>query len=218
MRQLYPVDAAERVTVDAPVDDGGRPAVVLDLERTLDLPRLQYDNWFASATGYAGHVIALRESDPTASRVAAWRKHARDGTLPPALLWWIRPLQRAVLLDGHDRLRAAAAEGVVAGAVVLWQERREPFTHDPRTQAGFRQGYEAAFARDDLTTEQRARLNRLLMAMEMPGLRRDATTRGHLVPDLDRRWEAEVSGALPDDVHASDAAALLGRPHGVPRP
>jgi hypothetical protein len=51
------------------------------------------------------NVFALREASPSsASRVKSWRKHARDGTLPPALLAWISALDGYVVLDGHDRL------------------------------------------------------------------------------------------------------------------
>lgn len=46
------------------------------------------------------------------ARVKAYRKLAAAGTLPPLLLWWISGLNCDVLLDGHDRLVAAVAEGI----------------------------------------------------------------------------------------------------------
>lgn len=66
-------------------------------------------NWFT--TPCAWDVVPLRAlSAPGGARVKAYRKQARDGTLPPVLLWWISGLACHVLLDGHDRLVAALAE------------------------------------------------------------------------------------------------------------
>ncbi|MFG2111901.1 hypothetical protein ACGFRB_04560 [Streptomyces sp. NPDC048718] len=45
-------------------------------------------------------------------RVKAYRKQARDGTLPPVLMWWVSGLDCGVILDGHARLAAAIAESV----------------------------------------------------------------------------------------------------------
>ncbi|WP_328870902.1 hypothetical protein OHT76_12725 [Streptomyces sp. NBC_00287] len=57
-------------------------------------------------------VLPLRMlSAPDAARVKAYRKHARDGTLAPVLLWWVTFLDGWVILDGHDRAVAALAEG-----------------------------------------------------------------------------------------------------------
>ncbi|MEU9705814.1 hypothetical protein [Streptomyces sp. NPDC047981] len=46
------------------------------------------------------------------SRVKAYRKQAREGTLPPVLLWWVSGLDCHLVLDGHARLAAAIAESV----------------------------------------------------------------------------------------------------------
>jgi hypothetical protein len=56
-------------------------------------------------------VLPLRTpSGPADGRVKAYRKQARDGSLPPVLLWWVSGLCGYVVLDGHDRLAAALAE------------------------------------------------------------------------------------------------------------
>ncbi|MFI2409757.1 hypothetical protein [Streptomyces sp. NPDC018947] len=71
------------------------------------------------AGGWHG-VLPLRPlSAPDAPRVKAYRKHARDGTLAPVLLWWVSFLDGWLLLDGHDRAVAALAEGREPGCVVL---------------------------------------------------------------------------------------------------
>ncbi|CAL9427997.1 hypothetical protein [Streptomyces sp. enrichment culture] len=57
-------------------------------------------------------VLPLRElSPPDAARVKAYRRHAREGTLAPVLLWRVSFLDGWVILDGHDRAVAALAEG-----------------------------------------------------------------------------------------------------------
>jgi hypothetical protein len=71
-------------------------------------------------------VLPLRQlSPPDAARVKAYRKHARDGTLAPVLMWWVPSLDGWLLLDGHDRAVAALAEGRTPPCVVLTRLRDE---------------------------------------------------------------------------------------------
>lgn len=63
------------------------------------------DNW--------NGVVPLRPlSAPDHPRVKAYRRQVREGTVAPVLLWWVTGLDGWLLLDGHDRLVAARAEGV----------------------------------------------------------------------------------------------------------
>lgn len=56
-------------------------------------------------------VLPLRRmSARDNARVKAYRRHAREGLLPPVLVWWVSGLDSYVVLDGHDRLVAAIAE------------------------------------------------------------------------------------------------------------
>ncbi|MFG2548567.1 hypothetical protein [Streptomyces sp. NPDC048581] len=67
-------------------------------------------------------VLPLRPlSPPDAGRVKAYRKHAREGTLAPVLLWWVTFLDGWVILDGHDRAVAALAEERTPECVELRQ-------------------------------------------------------------------------------------------------
>lgn len=60
----------------------------------------------------ARDLLPLRAlSAPDAPRVQAYRRRFREGVLAPVLLWWISGLNVPVVLDGHDRLVAALAEG-----------------------------------------------------------------------------------------------------------
>lgn len=66
-------------------------------------------DWFRHNGSW--QILPLRGlSDPAAGRVKSYRKQARDGVLPPVLLWWVSGLDLYVVLDGHDRLVAALAE------------------------------------------------------------------------------------------------------------
>lgn len=68
-----------------------------------------YIDWFVHSGSW--EILPLRPM-PGAddSRVKAYRKQARDGTLPPVLLWWVSGLDCHLVLDGHARLAAAIAE------------------------------------------------------------------------------------------------------------
>ncbi|WP_432187205.1 hypothetical protein [Streptomyces sp. Tue6028] len=68
-------------------------------------------DWFVHSSSW--EVLPLRQMpEPGDSRVKAYRKQAREGTLPPVLLWWVSGLDCHLVLDGHARLAAAIAESV----------------------------------------------------------------------------------------------------------
>ncbi|MFJ4525927.1 hypothetical protein ACIP4Y_34195 [Streptomyces sp. NPDC088810] len=73
------------------------------------------DRWahrFAAYLFDAPGGALRRMPDPGDGRVKAYRKQARDGTLPPVLLWWVSGLDCHLILDGHAQLAAAIAESV----------------------------------------------------------------------------------------------------------
>ncbi|MFE7367256.1 hypothetical protein [Streptomyces anulatus] len=75
-----------------------------------------YIDWFDGSWG----VMPLRQMPPPDDpRVKAYRKHAREGILPPLLLWWFSGLNCHVILDGHARLGAAIAENREPAVLVL---------------------------------------------------------------------------------------------------
>ncbi|MFG2717617.1 hypothetical protein ACGFW5_04795 [Streptomyces sp. NPDC048416] len=68
----------------------------------------------------ARDLLPLRRlSAPDAPRVKAYRRQYREGVRAPVLLWWVSGLNSPVVLDGHDRLTAALAEGGRPDLVVL---------------------------------------------------------------------------------------------------
>ncbi|MEV6637794.1 hypothetical protein AB0M54_44405 [Actinoplanes sp. NPDC051470] len=77
-------------------------------ELLLPQPQGEID-WFMD--NGAWQILPLHPlASVDAGRVKAYRKQARDGILPPVLLWWVSGLDCYVVLDGHDRLVAALAE------------------------------------------------------------------------------------------------------------
>ncbi|MEV0524165.1 hypothetical protein AB0I66_12155 [Streptomyces sp. NPDC050439] len=70
-----------------------------------------YIEWFVHNGSW--EILPLRAMpDADDPRVKAYRKQARDGILPPVLLWWVSGLDSHLILDGHARLAAAIAESV----------------------------------------------------------------------------------------------------------
>ncbi|MBD0421607.1 hypothetical protein H0H10_21045 [Streptomyces sp. TRM S81-3] len=70
-----------------------------------------YIDWFFHAGSW--EVLPLRPMPgPGDSSVKAYRRQAREGTLPPVLLWWVSGLDCHLILDGHARLAAAIAESI----------------------------------------------------------------------------------------------------------
>ncbi|MEV2256414.1 hypothetical protein AB0I94_38710 [Streptomyces sp. NPDC050147] len=77
-----------------------------------------YIDWFVHDGSW--EVLPLRAMpDADDPRVKAYRKQARDGTLPPVLLWWVSGLDSHLILDGHARLAAAIAESVEPAVLEL---------------------------------------------------------------------------------------------------
>ncbi|MFJ2320907.1 hypothetical protein [Pseudomonas sp. NPDC087817] len=66
-----------------------------------------------------GHIIGVHAVDPLAGRLKWWRKKAREGSLPPVLLWYVGGLCSYVIIDGHYRLQAALDEDVQPTFIVV---------------------------------------------------------------------------------------------------
>ncbi|MFC8422605.1 hypothetical protein ACFUN7_17300 [Streptomyces sp. NPDC057236] len=93
--------------------------------------------------GWHGVLPLRRLSPPDAPRVKAYRKHVREGTLAPVLLWWVTFLDGWLILDGHDRAVAALAEGGEPPCLELvrltgdeqWRRTADELTEAYRRQA-----------------------------------------------------------------------------------
>ncbi|MFJ5873488.1 hypothetical protein ACIQD1_02030 [Streptomyces sp. NPDC093088] len=90
---------------------GNRPASAYWGEMIVEGHPDGYVDWFVHDGSW--EILPLRPMpDHRGARVKAYRKQARDGVLPPVLLWWVSGLDCHVVLDGHARLAAAVAESV----------------------------------------------------------------------------------------------------------
>lgn len=152
-------------------------------------------------------VVPLRSpSPPDAARVKAWRKHARDGTLPPMLALWVSGLDLYVLLDGHDRLLAALLERVtpgLVGAYAIGESRYVPTDEDrDRIRDAAMAKYRLAFANEPrLSLGSRLELDGYLAGAWNDFARRHATTIARYDRRLDERLCADIATlTLPDDV------------------
>lgn len=102
-----------------------------------DFPDLQapqhvtFSDWWWS--GYS--LLARYPVTAASGRVKWWRKQCREGALPPVLVWFIAGLAAFVILDGHDRLQAALAEGIAPQFLVLSGLSEQVYIPDEATQA-----------------------------------------------------------------------------------
>lgn len=154
---------------------------------------VHYESWMPS--GFES-VITLRQApSPDAGRVKAWRKHARGGTLPPVLLWWVSPFDRYVLLDGHDRLVAAELEGVRPQAIELWAARDVEVDFSVDWRADYLRRYEKTFQyASRMQTKSLVALNKDLTAMS--GTRHARDTRARVRFGQRDVWLAGVAREL----------------------
>jgi len=90
--------------------------------RLLDDHPDGYIDWF---TGSWGVMPLRRMPPPDDGRVKSYRKQAREGVLPPVLLWWFSGLNCYVILDGHARLAAAVAENREPAVLALSRAQSE---------------------------------------------------------------------------------------------
>ena len=81
-----------------------------------------------------GAVVGLHAVDPFAGRLKWWRKKAREGSLPPILLWYVSGLNAYLILDGHYRLQAALDEQVAPQFLVLSSPQLTRYRRDEEEQ------------------------------------------------------------------------------------
>lgn len=85
---------------------------------------------------WGGNLLLSRYNIlPDSGRLKWWRKKAREGTLPPILVWAIAGLASFVILDGHYRLQAAIAEGIPPRFIVLSELAERQFMPDEDKRA-----------------------------------------------------------------------------------
>ncbi|GIF62766.1 hypothetical protein Ais01nite_08010 [Asanoa ishikariensis] len=106
------------------------PAYCLRGDLVTDYPDSYLDWW----DGWNGVLPLTQLPDADSARVKAFRRQAREGTLPPLLLWSVTAFDGYVLLDGRCRLVAALAEGIEPAVLVLAHASAD-LREDRRTRA-----------------------------------------------------------------------------------
>lgn len=153
----------------------------------------------------ARDVLPLRRlSAADAHRVKAYRRQHREGVLPPVLLWWVSGLATLLVLDGHDRLTAALAEGAAPDVVVLaptanprWisAAQRQPLREYKERVAHLQNGPPGPFTADSI-----AHSGRRLAADLSRIARTEGRTRAWPVPGGRTAWDhlaAELATGSP---------------------
>ena len=141
-----------------------------------------------------GAVMPLRApSSEEDGRVKSWRKRARDGTLPPALLLFVDLLGKWLVMDGHDRIHAALLEGVVPPLVGLWPVHEDVLPASPEGQEGVLRAAEHHL-RDGAPPSVVDRVNRMLL-LNFRGVRRSTVTRSWPLKGGLPLWRVEVLAA-----------------------
>jgi hypothetical protein len=156
---------------------------------------LRFETFWSEGWGWEdvkrGLVLPLRApSSEDDGRVKSWRKRARDGTLPPALLLHVDLLSKWLVMDGHDRLHAALLEGVAPPLLGLW-----PVVEAVDAAASVRQQGALIAAEFNLaavsTPKVIERVNRMLVQSFAQAQRGTVTRAWPLRGGLDA-WRAEV--------------------------
>ncbi|WP_257456013.1 hypothetical protein [Archangium lipolyticum] len=171
---------------------GQPPMPPHSLDAVLRFRSAWVENWWEEiADQKPGTVLPLRApSDAEDGRIKSWRKRARDGTLPPALLLYVDFLGKWLLLDGHDRIHAALLEGRDPPLMGLWPvvETRRPGSRV--REEGALIGAEIQL-RAGATPEVIDRVNRLLVrSFSWSG--RGTVTRAWPVAGGIKVWQAEL--------------------------
>lgn len=166
---------------------------VFGLRESLLSEAVASQDWHADGNG--GVFRLRRPSARDASRVRLWRKRAREGVLPPVLVSYVSGLTMFALLDGHDRLAAAVAEGLSPPVMVLWQVRESARPVDADLQAGIadlvHRRHEAR-AGEAPSAEATKHENDLLLSASRPRSRYRATSRAERLDDDQAAWEARL--------------------------
>ncbi|WP_438290812.1 hypothetical protein [Streptomyces sp. HUAS TT7] len=159
--------------------------------------------WF----GYGDPVEDARDllplrglSAPDAPRVKAYRRQYREGVLPPVLLWWVSGLNSPVVLDGHDRLTAALAEGARPELLVLTRATPDGWAEQAMRQRieAYEQQVRAEEVRGGPLASTRISHASRRLADDLTGLDDAADlTRAWPLPGGPEAWQRAVDGYAP---------------------
>ncbi|XXF80192.1 hypothetical protein P2318_10690 [Myxococcaceae bacterium GXIMD 01537] len=195
--QTVPVARAQGYSTVPMTRAGLFPEPPCGLDAALRFQAFHSENWsWAEQDALperSGGVMPLRAPSPEDDgRVKAWRKHAREGTLPPVLLVYFALVERWLVVDGHDRLHAALREGREPPLLGLWPVMETPVTEDMATL--FRQ--EGSLTAAELRLRAKPgdvdAVNRIVLR-DHESVRRLTVTRAFPLRGGAAAWAAEVT-------------------------
>ncbi|MCP3136916.1 hypothetical protein [Pyxidicoccus xibeiensis] len=200
LRPLLPVpaDKAARYPCIPSAHGGDTPGAPHSLEKALRFEPFWTEAWDWMGDERpevrSGAVLSLRAPSPESDgRVKAWRKHARDGTLPPVLLLYVQLVGKWLVVDGHDRLHAALLEGLAPPLLGLWPVLERPVMHGGQRRESATIGAEARLRARQGPKDIDAANQTLLRGFET--YHRVAITRAWWLTGGYKTWRREVLAA-----------------------
>jgi hypothetical protein len=192
-----PVSKAQGYSTVPMMGAGLFPEPPCGLDAALRFQPFQVEDWSRAEAGAlperSGGVMPLRAPSPVDDgRVKAWRKHARDGTLPPVLLMYFTLVERWLVVDGHDRLHAALLEGREPPLLGLWSVFEAPVREELATLLRWEGSQKAAELRLKHEPGDVDAVNRILLR-DHEAHRRLAVTRAFPLRGGATAWRMEVT-------------------------
>jgi hypothetical protein len=163
------------------------------LSQALELREHAYDRW--SFDDDLTPLVLRAPSPASDGRVKAFRKLARDHTLPPVVLWYVTGLQRYIVIDGHERLHAALLEGIAPRCLAVLDLSAAPADFDARKAAAIANQVGQMLDGPSRDARRKSTLeiaNRLLVKAFDTRDRLVVTTRAWKLDGGIERWTAEV--------------------------
>lgn len=183
-------------------------------EALNDSPVDFVDWWFRSGRD----VFSLRRKAPADDgRLKWWRKKAREGSLPPILLWYTTCMNAYVIADGHLRLQAALLEDRPPEFLVVSSAREIHWATDPVSQQHFMESLNRKMAHSRGQAPSVERMNALLMAAfdDRPVL--EPRTHAWARIPSDAHWVTQVEAHLRACKRLDVLPAFVERSH-LPHP
>lgn len=163
-------------------------SVVYSGKEALDISNPYWINWMCS--GSAEILPIKKEPRDDSGRVKWWRKKAREGTLPPVLLWYLNCLDAYIIVDGHSRLLASKLENIVPEIIVAYSSVEFKYEIPESKKSGVLKSLKNRKNRRPLSTEE---INEVLLETFENRPMSNPRTFSTAVPDFNKVWENEVT-------------------------
>jgi hypothetical protein len=193
-----PLDGGDwelRRAIDARAEERKEDLTVVEnLEAGVPPGTHGFEDWGISGSG---GILGRRPPSPGDNgRVKAWRKRARDGTLPPVLLTFVTAFDMHLVLDGHDRLQAALLEGQWPPMLTLTPIVELPHPTSPDVREAVTFEYERRMRDSAIPRELATRLGHMLSQVHRAPGHTVSRSRAFPLAGGAAAWDAEVTAAL----------------------